>query len=78
MAKDPFKARLTGIKSEVEKRENALAKLQVRLRADPYDADLRRQVQDAKAALIPFLDEKAEIQRAISRMTGGKQHRVEM
>jgi hypothetical protein len=78
MAKKPtgtaalLKKRLDEVGAEKARREKALASLQDKLRADPYDAELRAKVQRAKEPLIALSDEHGELARAVSAASGGK------
>jgi hypothetical protein len=57
----------------MSKQEKQLAKLQDQLRVDPYNADLRARVQEAKRPLAILADERGELARSVSRLAGGKQ-----
>jgi hypothetical protein len=71
---DLFKQRLEEVTAEKEKQEAAVMKLQDKLRPDPYNADLRRKVQDAKNDLGKLNNEHSELSRSIATASGATNH----
>jgi L-lactate utilization protein LutB len=56
----------------VEKLTSNLRPMQDKLRADPYNADLRARVQSAKREIAKAVDDYNQLARTASTVAGGK------
>jgi glucan phosphorylase len=71
---DLMSQRLKEVGQEKDRQEKELQKLQERLRKDTYNDSLRAEVQSAKTEIGKVCDEYAELARAVSSLSGGKNH----
>jgi peptidoglycan hydrolase CwlO-like protein len=76
MPANPFNDQLKKVRAEAAKAQKELEALQEQNRKKP-DVSLRYQIQEAKNRLAPLQNEEGELQRAISRLAGGRQFGVE-
>jgi Skp family chaperone for outer membrane proteins len=71
---DLLKRRLKEVDADREKRLKEISKLGDQLRNDPNNAKVREEIAAKKAEISKVYDEAAELARAVSSISGGKNY----
>ena len=77
MAKDVFTVRLEEVRGEIAKKRKEVDKLKDDLNNDLGNPGHRAGLKAKKLEMQRLTDEECELQRAVSRLAGGKQYTVE-
>ena len=76
MAKTTIEVSAKSSQKRLAKLQRDLLPFQEKLRANPYDAELRELVQAKKREIAVVADEAGELARVRSKLAGGKQFQV--